>query len=243
MIDEPEMKALDEARRILRGARKVMVITGAGMSAECGLATFRDGADGRLWNRLAEELATPQGFSRDPHRVWDWYAQRRREALRAMPHAGYTALVEWERRAEVGIVTQNVDGLHARAGGRTVVELHGSLHRFMCAAERHPVEGVAESVEVPACPRCGSPVRPAVVWFGEAIPEEAVWASAEAWNGAQALLVVGTSLAVSTPQAFIRSAERRGVPIVEVNPEPALTSAAAVLAAPAGSALPLLLAP
>lgn len=238
MFDEREM---DAARRIVSGAAKVMVITGAGMSAECGLPTFRDAANGQNWDELARTLATAEGFQADPQRVWSWYAGRRQEALRAQPHAGYTALARWQDRAAVGIVTQNVDGLHARAGSRDVVELHGSLFSFICVEQRHPVEGVGACVETPRCPLCGSLVRPAVVWFGEMIPEEAIWRSAAAWEGAEALLIIGTSLAVSTARAFVRSAERRGVPIVEINPAPALPTASAVLAGAAGTVLPLLL--
>ena len=229
------------ARRLLAPARKVMAITGAGMSAECGLPTFRDAGDDEAWNRLAEDLATAEGFSRDPRRVWGWYAGRRREALQAAPHAGYRALVELERRASVGIVTQNVDGLHRRAGSSEVVELHGSLHRFVCAARRHPVEVAHPTDEVPICPECGSLVRPDVVWFGEMLPEPVIWAAAAALSGADVLLVIGTSLAVSTPLSFIRLAQQRHVPIIEVNPVPALDGATVTLVGPAGTVLPRLL--
>ena len=247
--------ALAEAQDIVRAARALLVITGAGMSAECGIPTFRDAGSGDDWNTLAQTLATAEGFAADPQRVWSWYADRRRTASEALLHPGYVALVAWERQASVRIVTQNVDGLHSRAGSRTVVEMHGSMHRFICADRRHPVTGVADAERVPRCPRCGSYVRPAVVWFGEMLPNDAVEAAEAAIEGAEAVLLVGTSLQVTTPTSLLWQADRHGIPIVEVNPEPALHSngyawpgsgmlhAAVTLAGTAGSVLPALLAP
>jgi NAD-dependent deacetylase len=246
--------ALDEAREILHGAKALLVITGAGMSAECGIPTFRDTGSGADWDTLAQTLATAEGFAADPQRVWSWYADRRRTAREAPLHPGYSALVAWEQRASVRVVTQNVDGLHARAGSRTVVEMHGSMHRFICADRRHEVTGVADAERVPRCPRCSSYVRPAVVWFGEMLPNDAVEAAEAAIEGAEAVLLVGTSLQVTTPTSLLWQADRHGIPIVEVNPEPALRSngyawpgsgmlhAAVTLAGTAGSVLPPLLA-
>jgi NAD-dependent deacetylase len=243
------------ARRIVEGARGLLVITGAGMSAECGIQTFRRPGDDGTWDRAAQQMATPEGFQREPQRVWSWYRQRRLQALAARPHAGYMALAAWERRARVSVVTQNVDGLHARSGSRRVVELHGSLHGFKCAAQSHAV--TAEECDqdlVPRCALCGSYVRPAVVWFGEYVPDTAIAGAAEALEAAQAVLLVGTSLVVNTPGGLLRSAARRGLPIIEVNPDPALPGpadagfsghlppATAALAGPAGDVLPRLLA-
>ncbi len=245
--------ALAEAREIVCATENLLVITGAGMSAECGIPTFRDPGGEEDWDTLAQTLATAEGFAADPQRVWSWYADRRRTALEAPLHPGYSALVEWERRASVRVVTQNVDGLHRRAGNSTVVEMHGSLHRFICADRRHEVTGVADAQIVPRCPRCGSYVRPAVVWFGEMLPDAAVSGSAAAIDGVGAVLLVGTSLQVSTPTALLWHADRHGIPIVEVNPEPALRSngyawpgsgmlhAAVTLAGSAGTVLPALL--
>jgi NAD-dependent deacetylase len=247
-------EALDEAQEIVRAAENLLVITGAGMSAECGIPTFRDGGDDEDWDTLAQTLATAEGFAANPQRVWSWYAERRRIALEAPLHPGYLALVEWERRASVRIVTQNVDGLHRRAGSSTVVEMHGSLHRFICADRRHEVTDVADAEVVPRCPRCGSYVRPAVVWFGEMLPDDAVSGSAAAIEDVGAVLLVGTSLLVTTPTSLLWHADRHGIPIVEVNPEPALRSngyawpgsgmlhAAVTLAGGAGTVLPALLA-
>ena len=242
------------ARRILDGARHLLVLSGAGMSAECGIPTFRAVGD-VTWDTLARQLATPEGFRTDPQRVWSWYLHRRREAINATPHPGYRALVEWERRADVAIVTQNVDGLHARAGSSRVVELHGTLHRFMCADNEHPVTDVGDQEQVPRCPQCGNFVRPMVVWFGEHIPDDAASGAAEAVLSAEAVLLVGTSLMVTTPVGMLRHAHRQGTPIIEVNPEPALPSpedadavpdsalppATVSLAGTAGSVLPRLL--
>lgn len=224
------------ARRILDGARHLLVLTGAGMSAECGIPTFRAAGDA-TWDTLARQLATPEGFRADPQRVWSWYLHRRHEALNAVPHPGYRAMVEWERQADVAIVTQNVDGLHARAGSSRVVELHGTLHRFMCAEHGHPVTNVGDQEQVPRCPQCGSFVRPAVVWFGENIPNDAASGAAEVVLTAEAVLLIGTSLMVTTPIGMLRHAHRQGIPIIEVNPEPVLLSPDAADASP-GSALP-----
>src|SRR2546430_6470626 len=193
--------AIQAAARALRAAPRVLVATGAGMSQDSGIPTFRDSAVG-LWARYdPEELATEAVFRRHPARVYGWYAWRRRLVRAAAPHAGYHALVALEGLVpELAIVTQNVDGLHTRAGSRRVLELHGSLERFSCLDERHPFpadrapEPPADTErEPPRCARCGSPVRPDVVWFGEMLPEPV---TAEAWALAascRAMLVVGTS--------------------------------------------------
>jgi NAD-dependent deacetylase len=245
--------ALAEAREIVRAAQNLLVITGAGMSAECGIPTFRDPGGDEDWDTLAQTVATAEGFEANPQRVWSWYADRRRTALHAPLHPGYRALVQWEQHASVHIVTQNVDGLHKRAGSSSVVEMHGSLHRFICADRRHEVVGVADAETVPRCPSCGSFVRPDVVWFGEMLSHEVVSGSEAAIAKAEAVLLIGTSLLVTTPTGLLWHADGHGIPIVEVNPEPALRSngyawpgsgilhAAVTLAGTAGSVLPVLL--
>ncbi|HZS90488.1 MAG TPA: Sir2 family NAD-dependent protein deacetylase [Chloroflexota bacterium] len=250
-IDDSNLRL---ARRIVEAACGLLVISGAGMSAECGIQTFRRPGDDGAWDQAAQQLATPEGFQREPQHVWSWYRRRRLQALAAQPHAGYTALASWEQRAPVFVVTQNVDGLHARAGSSRVVELHGSLHRFKCAAQSHAITDGCDQDVVPRCSICGSYVRPAVVWFGEYVPDAAISGAAEALEAAQAVLLVGTSLVVNTPGGLLRSAARRGLPIIEVNPDPALPRpadaqvsghlppATTVLAGPAGVVLPRLLA-
>jgi len=240
------------ATRVLLAAERVLVTTGAGMSRESGIPTFRDALTG-LWARYdPEELATEAGFRRHPARVFGWYAWRRRLVRAAVPHAGYHALVALERLVpSLAIVTQNVDGLHRRAGSRRVLELHGSLERFSCVDARHPFPGDAiplpeadTECEPPHCPQCGSRVRPDVVWFHETLPERV---TTEAWDLAascQAMLVVGTSGLVHPAAQLPFIARDAGAMVIEVNPDPTEVSTAAhiVCRGPAGTILPALVA-
>jgi NAD-dependent deacetylase len=239
---------LSRAAGWLASAERVVVSTGAGMSRESGIPTFRDALEG-LWARYdPQELATERGFRKDPRRVWSWYAARRRRIARAVPHPGYHALVEMEGRVpSFTIVTQNIDGLHARAGSRDVIELHGNIRRAKCLDHHHPWPGPvpddgAEESDPPPCPLCGSPLRPDVVWFGEMLPEAAV---ERAWRLAaecDVLLLVGTSGTVWPAAELPGVAARAGARVVEVNPEPSeLTHvAAAFLQGAAGDILPRL---
>jgi len=247
--DAPTVEA---AARALRAARRVVVTTGAGMSRDSGIPTFRDALTG-LWARYdPEELATEAAFRRNPARVFGWYVWRRRLVRAAVPHAGYHALVALERIvAELVVVTQNVDGLHGRVGSTRVVELHGSLERFSCLEARHPfppdqvaTPDVDGEVEPPRCGRCGAPVRPDVVWFGEALPPEA---SAAAWDWSarcDAMLVVGTSGLVQPAAQLPLIAREAGATVIEINPEPTEISRAAHITCrgAAGTVLPALLA-
>ncbi len=222
-----ERDAVEAAARALAAARRVVVATGAGMSQESGIPTFRDAVSG-MWSRFdPDDLATPAAFARDPARVFGWYAWRRRLMRAAEPHTGYDALVALEALVpDVVVVTQNIDGLHRRAGSRRVVELHGSLDRFVCAGALHPypAEAVPESaadgaVAPPVCPQCGALVRPAVVWFGEMLPETAVRAAWEAAARCDVMLVIGTSGLVYPAAALPQIAGDAGATVVEVNPE------------------------
>ncbi len=230
----------------LRAARSVVARTGAGRSAESGLATFRDAQTG-LWARFdPRELATPAAFARNPQRVWDWYAWRRELAAAAVPNAGHLALAALERRVPAfALVTQNVDGLHQRAGSRDVVELHGNIGRVKCSREGLPVthwESAAGSV--PRCARCGALLRPDVVWFDEPLPAAALAAAEDAARGCAVLLVVGTAAEVYPAAGLPALARRSGALVVEINPNPTALSATAdrVLRGAAGVVLPALLA-
>jgi|SRR5208283_1828878 len=230
----------------LRTARFLAALTGAGISAESGLATFRDAQTG-LWARYdPHELATPAAFARNPQRVWDWYAWRRQLATAAVPNAGHVALVALEQRVpEFALVTQNVDGLHQRAGSRNVVELHGNIGRVKCSREGTPVTQWETTVgSVPRCAQCGALLRPDVVWFDERLPEEALAAAEDAVRRCRVLLVVGTSAEVYPAAALPDLARRSGALVVEINPSATALSATAdrVLRGAAGTVLPALLA-
>lgn len=215
----------EEARGILGRARFVLVLTGAGISAESGVPTFR-GTDGWWRNRHFSELASAEAFAREPRAVWDWYLERRGTVKLCSPNAAHAALAAWARRGAAGegprglLVTQNVDGLHERAGHAPVVRFHGSLWRNRCpacGAERED-EAIAYA-ELPVSPCCGATERPAVVWFGESIPAEAMEAAFEAVDEADAALVVGTAGVVYPAAALVENLRSRGAAIVEVNPD------------------------
>ena len=220
---------LDIAVEALSGARRLVVLTGAGMSKDSGMPTFREAQTG-LWAQYdPQQLATAAAFARNPARVFGWYVWRYHKALSLEPHAGYRALVRLESAFDdVLVVTQNVDGVHTRAGSSHVVELHGSLRAFRCFKQGHPYDeqlvdrlSVPSSGELspPSCPHCGSPIRPGVVWFGESLPDTAVrraWAAAEACD---AMLVVGTSGLVYPAAGLPDTALLRRAPVVEVNPD------------------------
>ncbi len=213
-LDSPSLRVA------LRGARRVVAFTGAGISKESGLATFREAGTG-LWARFRpEELATPEAFARDPALVWRWYAWRREGVRAAEPNPAHRALAELEARLpDFVLVTQNVDGLHRRAGSRRVVELHGDVLRTICSRERTPIaELEVGSGEPPPCPRCGAPLRPDVVWFGEALPGRALEEAFEAAGRCDLMLVVGTSGRVYPAAGLVPRALEAGATVVVVDP-------------------------
>ena len=235
---------MDRVVSWMRAAERVVVLTGAGISAESGVPVFR-GAGG-LWRQFRpEQLATPEAFRQHPELVWEWYLWRRVRIAEAEPNAGHQTIARWQiGRAGVVLLTQNVDGLHARAGSRDVHELHGNLWRVRCAAK---CGFVAVDVET-APPRvdlrcgCGAWLRPDVVWFGEALEPDVVDHAMAATEAADVLLVVGTSSIVYPVASLPQMAKRRGAKVVEVNVEETPLSAAAdaVLRGPAGDVLPRL---
>jgi NAD-dependent deacetylase len=238
-----ELAAL--AERVAQ-ARRLLVLTGAGMSAESGVPTFREAQTG-LWARYSpEELATPEAFAATPGRVMDWYRWRRGLVAAAAPNAGHRAIAQRQRgHAGLSVVTQNVDGLHQRAGSTDVVELHGRLSHLRC-------ERCAQAVPWPeddpggllAHPDCGGRLRPDIVWFGESLPTQA-WSRAEALaRDADAVLVVGTSGLVQPAASLPAIAQRAGAFVVEVNPQATPLSAGmdACVSGTAAEVLPALLA-
>jgi NAD-dependent deacetylase len=247
---------VEETHRALRGAlqqaKRITVLTGAGISAESGIPTFR-GAGG-LWRDYSpEKLATPEAFARDPRLVWEWYNWRRGIIHRAQPQAGHLALAELERkksaddegrRGHFTLVTQNVDGLHDRAGSQNLVKLHGDIWWVRCvkcgAEERN------EQVPLPELPprcRCGGLLRPAVVWFGEPLPldqwEQALDSSARA----EIFLVIGTSAMVYPAAGLAEVARRSGARLAVINPQPTPLDELAhwVLKGESGTLLPRLI--
>ena len=209
---------IDTARRLLLEARRVAVLTGAGISAESGIPTFRDAMSG-LWARYnPEELATPEAFARNPGLIWDWYAERRMKVASCAPNPGHLALAELERRVpEFLLITQNVDGLHAAAGSRRMVELHGNIRRVKCSRDGEPVESWSADDRPPPCPRCGAPLRPDVVWFGEMLPEEEFTRATEAARSAEIFLSVGTSNLVEPAASLPWLAHRHGAKVIVIN--------------------------
>jgi NAD-dependent deacetylase len=231
---------LTEARERLRAARNVLVLTGAGISAESGVPTFR-GPEG-LWRQFRpEDLATPEAFARDPRLVWEWYAWRRERIAAVEPNAGHQALARLEEQVPGYLLaTQNVDGLHALAGSRRMVELHGSIWRLRCVGcgaerdERGPLATLP-----PRC-ACGGLLRPGVVWFGESLPEQGFHKAFAAAAEADVALVVGTSSVVYPAAGLPGAARAAGAFVVEVNLEPTPLSGAChvCLRGPASEVLP-----
>jgi NAD-dependent deacetylase len=236
----------------LRDATRVVALTGAGVSAESGVPTFRDRQTG-LWEQYdAMELATPQAFQRDPALVWGWYEWRRATVLRAKPNAAHGALADiTDLVPQFTLVTQNVDDLHERAGSRNVLHLHGELSRPYCetcqASYAHP-EGAPEMpdggarVEPPRCTGCGGRIRPGVVWFGESLPELIWMAAREVARQCDVFLCCGTSAVVEPAASLARMAMDAGATTIQVNPSPTDLDASvtATLRGNAGSVLPQL---
>jgi NAD-dependent deacetylase len=228
----------------LRGSTRTVVLTGSGISAESGVPTFREAQTG-LWARFdPQELATPEAFERDPGLVWDWYAWRRKLVAEARPNPGHLAISGMQELfPDLTLVTQNVDGLHQRAGSREVIELHGNIRRTKCSLEDIEVEEYDDTESPPVCPSCSAPLRPDVVWFGEMLPPGALESASEASRGSDVFLSVGTSSLVYPAAALPSTALENGATLVEINPgETPLTSRVDyVLRGPAGDILPRLI--
>ena len=246
MIPDPLLDALHRARH-------VVVFSGAGVSAESGIPTFRDSLTG-LWERFdAASLATPEAFRADPALVWGWYEWRRMKVLQAQPNPAHMAIAELARHVpRLTLVTQNVDDLHERAGSTDVIHLHGSLHQPRCfnCGERPDTsptmpdepEG-GRRLEPPRCAACGGQLRPGVVWFGESLPTEALNTAFAAAQSCDLLISVGTSGMVYPAAEVPGLAWHAGAVVVHVNPQPQTDHSERefALAGPAGEQLPLLI--
>lgn len=245
--------AQDEVRQWLQDAAHIAMLTGAGVSAESGVPTFRDAQTG-LWAHFrAEDLATEAAFRRDPQRVWDWYAERRANTVHVQPNAGHHAVAAFQQRhpGRLTLATQNVDGLHQKAGSPEVLALHGNIFDDQwldpCALARRPQDGChvaqAQPGRPPRCGQCGNLLRPAVVWFGEMLPMDALAAAEQAAERCDVMLVVGTAGAVYPAAGLAHQARAAGARVVIVNPHPSELDDVAhhVLVGTAATLLPQLL--
>lgn len=227
----------------LGAAEHIVVLTGAGVSAESGIPTFREAQTG-LWARYEPtELATRAAFRAQPQRVWSWYAWRRELVAGCRPNPGHYALAYMQAQApRFTLLTQNIDGLHTEAGSNDVVELHGNIHRYKCLDRDHEATKAPAGDGPPPCPLCGSPLRPDVVWFGEQLPERALRRAIQAAEDADIFLSVGTSAVVYPAAELPLVTLRRGRPVAEVNPEatPLTRYVTYHLPHPSGIALPAL---
>lgn len=235
---------LDEAAARLKAASRVTAMTGAGVSAASGVPTFR-GADGLWKNFRVEELATPEAFARAPRTVWKWYDWRRRTIAACAPNEAHRVLAAWSARwPGFTLITQNVDGLHERAGTRDPIRLHGSIWDLQCwnrcaASPARWRDDTAAFPELPPrCPHCGGPARPGVTWFGEVLDTEALDRAAAAAR-CDVFLTVGTSAVVYPAAAFLHEAQALGAFTIEVNPDATAASGVVdlVLAGPAEAVL------
>ena len=208
--------------RFVTSATRVVVLTGAGVSQESGLRTFRDAQVG-LWSQYKpEDLASPEAFTRDPKLVWDWYAWRREAIKGVRPNPGHYALVEMEKLVpEFTLITQNVDGLHRFAGSQNVLELHGNIQKVRCSQCGLFTETwVDDPDSVPTCSSCGGLLRPDVVWFGEPLPRGELEAAVKASRACQVFFSIGTSGVVQPAASLAHAARNNGSIVVEINAEP-----------------------
>ncbi len=221
MAEQTTEAGIKDLKEKLWSAKSVAVLTGAGISAESGVPTFR-GAEG-MWKQFrAVDLATPEAFSRDPKLVWEFYNWRRQLIAPLSPNPGHFALAEIERRIpRFTLITQNIDGLHEKAGSRNIIELHGNLWKVRCIGcetviddQRVPLPGL------PACKSCGSLLRPHVVWFGEMLEPRVLNSAYEAIAGCDLMVVAGTSGTVQPAASMGMRAKQNGAAVAEINLEP-----------------------
>lgn len=239
---------IEKAARLINSAEKIVVLTGAGVSQESGVPTFRDALEG-LWAQYdPQELATPQAFNKNPALVWDWYQFRRELVSNAQPNPGHYALAEIERRKpNTWVITQNVDDLHEQAGSQQVIHLHGNIAQSKCVKD---CQGMPTLIDVstlpdadaspPKCPHCSAYVRPDIVWFGEPLPHEELQHAVNLVYQCDLVIVIGTSGLVAPASDLPYHAKRNGAKVLEINPDQSAISHLAdyKLEAPSGQVLP-----
>ena len=235
---------IERVREAVSQVTRVAVITGAGVSAESGVPTFR-GKEGLWRNYDPMVLATPEAFARDPKLVWEWYDWRRGIIASRDPNAGHEVLVSWEEFfPEFALITQNIDGLHQRAGSQNVIELHGNIWKHRCVDENTIVENhdVPLKEIPPQCEKCGALMRPHVVWFGESLDGAILQKSFQLSSGCDVMFSIGTSAVVQPAASLPLSAAEAGVKVIEINPDPTPISGCADFSfrAKSGEFLPIL---
>ena len=202
----------------IKNINRIVAVTGAGISQESGIPTFR-GKDGLWRNHDAMKLATIDAFYDNPKLVWEWYNERRRNIFQAQPNQGHKAIAELEKYAQVTVLTQNIDGLHQKAGSSKVLELHGSIVKIKCSVCDYNEEILTEISNLPPLCKCGNVLRPDVVWFGEVLPQD-VWQNAIVFaSQCDLMIVVGTSLVVSPANTLPIYAKQNNSILIEINPE------------------------
>lgn len=214
---------LEQARAHLQQAQRIAVLTGAGISAESGIPTFR-GAQGLWRNHRPEDLASPAAYARDPAMIWEWYLWRLEKVLHAQPNEAHYALVQLAQNKQLTLVTQNVDGLHTRAGSQAVLELHGNMTQSRCEScgnlDAIPHALLLEQRTIPHCSQCSQRARPNVVWFGENLPAAVLEHASEAFYHCDVALVIGTSGVVQPAASLALLAQDAGAVVIEINLEP-----------------------
>ena len=215
-----KMPDLIKSAEILSQSERLAILTGAGISAESGIPTFR-GEEG-LWKKYrAEDLATPEAFDRDPKLIWEWYDWRRGIFASKDPNPGHRVIAEWEKVfPSLALITQNIDGLHKRAGSENIIELHGNAWRLRCTKENTITENndVPLKENPPLCSVCGALLRPHVVWFGEALDADIIRQASLLSSTCDTMLVIGTSALVQPAASLPFSALNRGAKVIEINP-------------------------
>jgi NAD-dependent deacetylase len=212
------MKMFESIKDQIKDFKKIVFVTGAGISQESGIPTFR-GKDGLWRNYDPMKLATIDAFYDDPKLVWEWYNERRRNIFSAHPNLGHKAIAELEKYTKVVVLTQNIDGLHQKAGSTEVLELHGSIIKIKCSVCDFKDEVTTEFSKIPPICKCGNILRPDVIWFGESLSQD-VWQKAMIFAGQCDLMVIaGTSLVVSPANTLPIYAKQNNAILIEVNPE------------------------